>query len=538
MALPPSKVAELRAEILADPAFLLALLGYQLPWYARLWIRWTLASPRSVNVAPRGAGKSYVMAGLIVWLILRDPNTRILVISKTEDAATDLVRPVRAILESNEVLKQIFGPFVCRREWTDGAFTVAQRTDMTIPEATVETRGIEGQVARTHWNHIFLDDGQDDDRASSEILTDRDWRWLFTTARPTLLRGGGLHLNCTPYSWMDLLCRLEEFRNEATGECMSEVSEAEDFREGPLPPPSARWRILVTPAILRDGTSLDEDRFPLEDRIEDDGTVVEGLNSIAVGPGFESQYLMRRPKKPAAGSRELVFKRSWLVPWERAPVVDRLRVYLYIDPSWISAETAAQRSSRERDPDWFAIAVLGHDASAGVTYVLDIFQDRLSTDEKFKRAAALRSRWKPVAIGCEKTGLQTRFPGAMDFYRGLATAIGQRVIFVQPNAKKIARAEPLAVACSRGRVRWSPELLARPEVIEQMTAFGDPGSTIHDDIPDAVAGAYLLIRGRRGRGGSAVEDRAGGGGEVPGFVAVPRAGAGEIGRGFASVPRR
>ncbi len=516
MPLSPADCDEIRATILAEPrgrnpeacCFLLEhVLGYRLKRYSRTWVEWILRYVRTINLAKRGLGKSFIKAGIDLYRILCDPNTRMVTISKTDEAATELNAPVRATLESNEILRQVFGPFVGRTKWTDSAFTVAQRTDHSFPDCTLEACGIESQLARRHFAHMGIDDGQDADRARSELLTDRDWKWMFVTARGALTDRATVNINATPYTWHDLVTRLEDWVDAKTGEARAQAFEIEDIWANGFPPPSARWMILRTPALLRDGSSIDPERLPVHDTVLDDGFVIEGISSLEGTPGFETQQMVRKPEKPDTTVKGSIFRAGWLAPWDRAPDRADMRVFQYIDPAWLSMAVAASRKKGERDPDWFVIATLGRHRRSKLIYVLDIVRKRCTPLERFTLAREEAERWDPEIVGVERTNLQLTMPGAREFYEGLRRLIGARVRFDHVNTRggKVARAEPLALGCQQGEVVWNPELLARPELTDPQRGelsvfpFGeDCDPVVHDDQVDALSGAYSYCRRRTG----------------------------------------
>lgn len=496
MALTPAQIDKLKAAILADPCFLVEhVLRREVRWFHRLWIEWTIRHPFSMIEGPRGGGKSFVSTvALVVWFVLRDPNVRILVVSKTDDAATAFTREVRTIFEENEILRQCFGDFVGRATWTDSALTVSQRTAI-FPECTVEARGLGGQVARTHWNRIFIDDPQDRERAQSEHYSKDDIEWYKETLRPTLIPGGGIYLRATCYEYFDLRGWVERLPG-------TRVYNAEDVRlGGPLP--NAKWAVLKTAAIQRDGGSFWPERFPIQDTVDPEtGAITVGLETqraedVAV---FERQYQQICLEPPKKGERETIYRREWIRPWTAAPDFAKLAIFMRVDPAFRDAEEAARRKSKkQRDPDYFAIAVVGFDyhAPSGVkSYVLDLYRDRLTPVEREQATLAMALKWKPKLVEVERTGLQIK--EAPEFYDSILDGLPCPARFGQPKVNKVARAQPLAAAMNRGEVEWNPDVVARQTwICDELVEFP---FGLHDDGADAISAAYILGN-RRPSGG-------------------------------------
>lgn len=492
MALTPAQLADIRQRVLDDPFYLARLLGLEVQWFHRRWATFCLENPKHVLEAPRGFGKSTICTTvLVIWRLLRDFDTRILIVSKTETQASRFLQEIRAHLETNAVLKAAFGSFVGTGKWTDTALVVAQRKK-AHKEATVSAMGLEGPIVGGHWDWIFVDDPFDEESSRSELLRDRAYEWLFTTLQPTLIPGGSIGIRCTRYHWHDLAGKIEREQSvdQSTGEMHVYRLEAEG---DPLPlrATTARWRVLQTPAILRDGSSLWESRFPLEDRVEPDGRVTEGLRSMRRGreKAFTQQFLLLCVEEKA-GEQETEFKRAWFRVWQLPPAVRKLEVFMRVDPAFRDREQAAQRTKRDHDPDYYAIGVVGFDRAAGKAYVLDAFRDRLTPLEREQAAQKVAKRWQPRLIEVERTGLQIK--EAPEFYHSILTALAPHPArFGNPGREgnKVARAQPIARAMERGDVLWCPELLERYPVVDEFTSFpyGD-----HDDLVDAISGAYLI----------------------------------------------
>lgn len=95
----------------------------------------------TLDLAPRGFGKSTVGdVDYCITRILRDPNIRIMIGSKTQTQAEAFLKEVRTHFEQNEDLIRIFGDWKTSKDnvWNDREFTVNKRT-ITMADVNTNT---------------------------------------------------------------------------------------------------------------------------------------------------------------------------------------------------------------------------------------------------------------------------------------------------------------------------------------------------------------------------------------------------------------
>ena len=105
--------------------------------------------------AGRGAGKSVLTSMFASWLLLRDPNHVVMVLSATAIKSTEFVSMTRKIMSLVPYMKHLEpGP-----NTPDSAFgfNVEART-ATGQDKSVFSRGISGQITGSHADTIILDD--------------------------------------------------------------------------------------------------------------------------------------------------------------------------------------------------------------------------------------------------------------------------------------------------------------------------------------------------------------------------------------------
>lgn len=114
-------------------------------------------SPRKLLVLPRGTLKSSIgVVGFSVWLLLRNPNLRILIDSEVYTNSKNFLREIKAHLESNHVTR-IFGEFKSDSNWSEGEITIKQRTK-PYKESSITCGGIETVKVGQHYDVIIGDD--------------------------------------------------------------------------------------------------------------------------------------------------------------------------------------------------------------------------------------------------------------------------------------------------------------------------------------------------------------------------------------------
>lgn len=160
----------------------------------------------SLDLAPRGFGKSTVGdVDYCITRILREPNIRIMIGSKTQTQAEAFLKEIRTHFEQNEDLIRIFGDWRAGKGnvWNDREFTVNRRT-IIKKEATVTALGASGAVISKHFDVIVGDDLVGLENARTERQRANLKEWFYSSLLPTLEPDGDIHILGTRYNPMDL----------------------------------------------------------------------------------------------------------------------------------------------------------------------------------------------------------------------------------------------------------------------------------------------------------------------------------------------
>lgn len=112
---------------------------------------------RKLIVCPRGALKSTLCdISYPIWMLLNQPNLRILIDSEVYSNSKTFLREIKAQLES-ERLVSLFGKFRSDDNWTEGSITIAQRT-IARKEPSIQVSGIGAVKVGQHYDVIIMDD--------------------------------------------------------------------------------------------------------------------------------------------------------------------------------------------------------------------------------------------------------------------------------------------------------------------------------------------------------------------------------------------
>lgn len=139
--------------------------------YHRTWIRATLhaifTGSQQMILSPPRHGKSELMVHFCVWLIVRNPDTRIMWVAKNDDMAEQMIGAVKDHLQHNTKLIEAFlgeeGRYKPRSGgWARLRFQVATRTVVGQKSFTMIGVGWTGTILSRDVDFMVLDDVLDD----------------------------------------------------------------------------------------------------------------------------------------------------------------------------------------------------------------------------------------------------------------------------------------------------------------------------------------------------------------------------------------
>lgn len=405
----------------------------------------------SMDLAPRGHGKSTIGdVDFCITKVLRNPDIRIMIGSKTQTQASAFLKEIRTHFEQNVNLIRIFGDWKKSRDnvWNDKAFTVNRRT-VIKKEATVSALGASGAVVSKHFDIIIGDDLVGFENARTEAQRKVLKEWFYSSLYPTLEPDGEIHILGTRYSPMDLYEDLIKSKN---------------------------YKVNVQQAItVKDGQeySLWESKFSLEK-----------LRSIREEAGliiFNMQY--QNNTELAKGK---IFKYKYFKHFEEYDIdydLNRVRVKVLDSqgvPYWIpvriymGADLAISEDETSNN-DYFVLTVIGVDKNKNV-YVLDYLKERLTFNAQLNAILDYGKNKFPMV---ERIGVET-----VQYQKSLAQEIRRLsllpVVNIQTSKDKVTRAMRRSALFENGKVWFR---IGMDDLEECLLLFPEVD---HDDLFDGL----------------------------------------------------
>ena len=405
----------------------------------------------SMDLAPRGHGKSTIGdVDFCITKVLRNPDIRIMIGSKTQTQASAFLKEIRTHFEQNINLIRIFGDWKKSRDnvWNDKEFTVNRRT-VIKKEATVSALGASGAVVSKHFDIIIGDDLVGFENARTEAQRKVLKEWFYSSLYPTLEPDGEIHILGTRYSPMDLYEDLIKSKN---------------------------YKVNVQQAItVKDGQeySLWESKFSLEK-----------LRSIREEAGliiFNMQY--QNNTELAKGK---IFKYKYFKHFEEYDIdydLNRVRVKVLDSqgvPYWIpvriymGADLAISEDETSNN-DYFVLTVIGVDKNKNV-YVLDYLKERLTFNAQLNAILDYGKNKFPMV---ERIGVET-----VQYQKSLAQEIRRLsllpVVNIQTSKDKVTRAMRRSALFENGKVWFR---IGMDDLEECLLLFPEVD---HDDLFDGL----------------------------------------------------
>ena len=445
-----------------------------------------LSSPRdSASIFPRGFSKSTWEKIDTIHDIVYGLEELILYIGDTVTDAGFHFEAIKAELEGNQMLKDVYGDLVPAenlpsRKWTAKHFETSNGV-IAIARGRQKGRGVNIKNKRP--TKIIIDDAENDQMTRKADQRQKFHDWLYNVVFPSMNPKRG--------------------RVKMIGTAIHQLAEVVQFykKHGGI------YR-----RAIEDGKSIWPAMFPLSDlkSIRDGGVLSNGKVVKGVGTrAFNREYM----NNPTADD-EAAIKEEWITE----------NYFTMLPPQW-SYEAVAQldpQAGEKRTADEWSIAVVYSAKGQSHRYIQESIAGRGSQLDQAKEVVRCWRRNKAVmrVIGVESVLNQTSVwrilldwkARRVDFNtadmcesfkktgirpRGWINEMDRNIPIMKttPTKDKKARLERFEADFERGEIHLKPE---QEELAHQLMHNVGKGGDDHDDRADAAIGA-LEIAGRKVR---------------------------------------
>ena len=127
---------------------------------------------KKLIVVPRGTFKSTLCSiSYPIWLLINDPNHRILLDSELYTNSSKFLREIKGHLQSQH-MTNLFGDFKNDSNWNESEITIRQRTKI-YKESSITCSGIGAQKTSQHYSVIIADDMNSPDNSMNPELREK-----------------------------------------------------------------------------------------------------------------------------------------------------------------------------------------------------------------------------------------------------------------------------------------------------------------------------------------------------------------------------
>lgn len=425
------------------------VLGYQVKPFHLAMLRWQFQHPSSLQLVFRGAGKSTLCTiTKSIHYLLKDPNIRILLASKTSANAESFLKEIKGHFESNNRLAEIFGPYFDPKrvtKWDNREIEVLPRTRAS-KEASITCVGVDGTIVSKHYDVIISDDLVDEENSRTSYMRDKSKTWFYKTLDPCLEppdtsipHRGEHHILGTRYHFEDLYGHLIE----------NELKE----------------HTQVIPALDEAGDSPWPEKYPPEwfnEKKRKAGTII-----------FRTQYLC-----DTEGMKGEVFQFDDCQVIDDKDLPSGLRVFMGTDLAI---------SKKKETADKFAQIVIGLDVADNI-FVLAFYTGHVRFTQQVNRFFQFYDEHDPIFAGMEANAYQEAMIDVIK-ERDKET----RIVPLYTDKDKLTRAWKLSPLFEGKRVFFRKGM---DTLIEQFVLF--PNFRFKD-LVDAFDLAYRASRHKRRR---------------------------------------
>ena len=426
--------------------FINSVFGYLLLPHHQSILDHIKTNQRSLDLAPRGTGKSRMLIGYAAWYAINNPDKRVLYLSDTDAHAMRFLATIKNTIEYSELLRNIYGEIRDPKKWTEHEILFKTRSKV-FTEANVTAYGMSsGGVTGGHYELIVMDDICNFTSSRSDTQREKDKDWIKTTLLPTAMPGCEIHGVGTRYHYSDVW--------------------EEIIKLG--------FDINIQQAIGEDGTSIWEKVLPLHDRY-DNGVRILGLDTIKGDLGrsiFNLQYL----NDTSLLLEGNIFQNKYIqyydgiIREEGKVFVQRDRFKAEIKAIHLGVDLAISQSDSAA---YTVILVVGR-AEDNKLYVLEVVRGKFTFQQQKDAILRTVGKWSPNSTRVEAVAYQAAMVQELRAMGGL------KIVAINPTHDKVARANQITGFFENGNIYF---LKNQVDLIDELLLFPDG---VYKDQVDAL----------------------------------------------------
>lgn len=155
------------------------------------------------------AGKtSQICIGRTLWVLGRNPKTRVAIISNTREQASKIIQAVAKYIADSKELKLVFPDLKPGDLWRANAISIDRENVSKDP--SVQAFGVHGAVVGARIDHLILDDVLDFENCQTPRARQDLFDWYRSTVSSRLTKDACVIAIGTPWHPEDLYHRLEK----------------------------------------------------------------------------------------------------------------------------------------------------------------------------------------------------------------------------------------------------------------------------------------------------------------------------------------
>ena len=161
------------------------------------------ANRRLVIWSHTEAGKtSQICIGRTLWVLGRNPKTRVAIISNTREQASKIIQAVAKYIAESKELKLVFPHLKPGDLWRANAISIAR--DNVSKDPSVQAFGVHGAVVGARIDHLILDDVLDFENCQTPRARQDLFDWYRSTVSSRLTKDASVIAIGTPWHPEDL----------------------------------------------------------------------------------------------------------------------------------------------------------------------------------------------------------------------------------------------------------------------------------------------------------------------------------------------